>query len=441
MKLPDKRRDYLDSEVYKLVSLIEISEYIPMQKVEYVFEEDDSIIDLSDKVTGAFTTEEKINSQVVSIKRCEGQICRELKDDNYNKYIKFVETVYKSAEIYPIVSKVFLLDLIFEYIIDSHKQSKNEGNFSDYLLDEINKEIKEYKIYFSIHNLEIFQPLKIGKVQFSCLERNLIVEDNEKQDAESVKLFYKKYGSRLFASYTVKAEREKAVEFAFNECSLAIDVLKICSDTMDDPLSKISFDIDSRITEILSAETLIKNTSIENDLTISVHRIPNFHQINNDYRVRLTQRNLNFFNEFLLSLNPEKTELQKILVNSIRRFGKALSTNNLNQRVVELFTVMESLVVPNTKSNIIESLIRYCSKLVYKERENRIKLIKIIKDMYDVRSSYVHHATEVDFNITDLKELQHSVQALIGKLIEKSRIHQNKATVLKEIDDAILDAY
>jgi hypothetical protein len=61
--------------------------------------------------------------------------------------------------------------------------------------------------------------------------------------------------------------------------------------------------------------------------------------------------------------------------------------------------------------------------------------------MYSIRSSYVHHAIEIDFEIDDLSELQISVQNLIGRLIEKSREHTNKASILKEIDDAILDAY
>lgn len=442
MKIPGKKRDYFDQEIYYLVSLIETSEFIPIKKVEYVLDEDDdSVLDLSDKIKGSFTSSERINSNVISIKRCEDLICRELKDNNYTRYIKFIDTIYKSTEINQVVSRKFILDLVFDYIIDAHKQKKTEGNFSDYLLDKITDMINEYKVYFSIHNLEIIQPLSIGKVQFALLERNLVVENQERQDTESVKRFYKKYGKQLFASYIVKAEKEKAVELAFSECSLAIDVLKICSDTMDNPLLKISFDIDSRVSEILSAETLIKNTAKVNDLTISIHRIPNYHQINDAYKKRLIHRNLNFFNGFLLRLPTERNELQKILINAIRRFAKALSTNNLNQRVMELFTIMESLVVPNENSNIIESLTRYSSKLVHKEREDRINLIKIIKRMYEVRSSYVHHAKEIDFDIDDLMSLQHSVQALIGKFIEKSREYQDKMSVLKEIDDAILDAY
>ena len=46
--------------------------------------------------------------------------------------------------------------------------------------------------------------------------------------------------------------------------------------------------------------------------------------------------------------------------------------------------------------------------------------------MYSIRSSYVYHAIEIDFEINDLSELQISVQNLIGRLIEKSHEHTDK---------------
>lgn len=61
--------------------------------------------------------------------------------------------------------------------------------------------------------------------------------------------------------------------------------------------------------------------------------------------------------------------------------------------------------------------------------------------MYEVRSSFVHHAKEKDFEIDDLRKIQITVHTLIGKLIEKSYKFKMKSEILNEIDDAILDAY
>ena len=48
---------------------------------------------------------------------------------------------------------------------------------------------------------------------------------------------------------------------------------------------------------------------------------------------------------------------------------------------------------------------------------------------------------ETDFEIDDLRNIQITIHTLIGKLIEKSNMYTQKSEILKEIDDAILDAY
>jgi hypothetical protein len=442
MNIPIKRQDYLDKEIYEIISLVELTDFSPIKKVDYVpFDEDEDIIDLSDKVIGPFITSEKLGSEIVSIKHCDEKHCRELKKDVFKRFEKFIDTIYKTPEINSLVSRKFLFDLGFKYLIKSHSENRTEGNFSDYLIDNIEKEIKEYKIYFSVENLEIFKPLKIGKVEISKLENDILVEDNDRQNADSINEFNKKYKRKVFASCIIKAEKDRAIELALKECSLSIDIIKICSDTIDDPKTKISFDIDSRLSESFSAETIVKNINKQNDVNIIAQRIPNYHQLTEDYRKRLSYRNLDFFNGFLFRLSNENSELQNLIINAIRRLAKALTTTNLNQRIVELFTVMESLLVPNSQANILESLTRYCSKIVHSKRDDRINLINLIKKMYEIRSSYVHHALEKDFEIKDLRTLQVTVHTLIGKLIEKSYDNKQKSGILKEIDDAILDAY
>jgi hypothetical protein len=441
MNIPSKKQDYLDKEIYEIISLVDMSDVSTIKKVDFVpFDKDENILDLSDKVIGPFISYEMLGSEIISIRHKTDKHQRELKNETYKRYEKFIDTICKSPEIHSLVSRKFIFDLAFEYLIKSHNENRTEGNFSDYLVDNIKPEIKVYKVYFSVENLEIFNPLRIGKVEISHLERNLFTED-DRQNTESVSLFYKKYQRKVFASCTIKAEKEKAIELALKECSLSIDIIKICSDTIHEPKTKISFDIDSRLSESFSAETIISNINKQNDLNIISRRIPNYHQLTEEYLNRLSIRNLNFFNGFLMRLEDEKTELQNLLINAIQRLAKALTTTNLNQRIVELFTIMESLLVPNSQANILDSLTRYCSKIVHSKREERVNLIKLIKKMYEVRSSYVHHALETDFEIDDLRNIQITIHTLIGKLIEKSNKYTQKSEILKEIDDAILDAY
>lgn len=438
--IPIKKREYLNSEIFKIVDLIKTSEREPFQKVEYVFE-DDNVVDWSDKFVGINSTQTKdIKGATQSISICDDKTCRELDEESYKQFLKFVKNVYKDVNINSLVSLDFIEEYTLNFIIDAHKCCISQ-NYSDYLIEKINNSIGEYKIYLSILNLSVFKSFMIGQVEFNKLDSNFFDRHKKEDDSNSNELFQKKYKGKLFASYVVKSEKEKAKEIAFRECSLALDILKICFDTLDSPQYKISFDIDSRITENQSSELIIDNILRKEELSISMSRIPNYHEIGFEQWDRILKRNINIFNDFLNELTNEHSELEKLILNSIKRFSRALTTTNLHQRIVEIFTILESLLVLDSNSAILENLTKYCSKLIFKKPEHRLDVIDLLKKMYIIRSQYVHHAIERDFEIDHLRKLQIVLHSLLCVLIGLRAKHSTKQSILKEIDEAILRAY
>ncbi len=72
---------------------------------------------------------------------------------------------------------------------------------------------------------------------------------------------------------------------------------------------------------------------------------------------------------------------------------------------------------------------------------DRNAITKLLKDMYDVRSGWLHHAEQNKFEMNDLHKLQRAVHSLLIVLIQKSQTHTDKQSILSEIDDAIIEAY
>ena len=130
-----------------------------------------------------------------------------------------------------------------------------------------------------------------------------------------------------------------------------------------------------------------------------------------------------------------------MIINSIKRFSEALSKTDLNQRVVEIYTILESLLIKDDSVSILDNLTKYCSKLVAKEAEERKEIISLLKEMYKVRSSLVHHGVNKVFEIENLRKLQLILLALLQVLITKSDKHKTKFSILNDIDDAIMNAY
>lgn len=451
MTFNDKKREHIDREAFRILELLEET----LEGKEKPNFDKGSLghqiaTDWTDKVVDSpILISSNILSRTVAIKECYKGKCIGYNETNYKEFQKLISAIYKERDVNSIISKEFIERKSFEWLLKTHKSKKAENIFSSYILDEMQNSIEELKVHYPMLYLDIGQPFQVGRVKFEfftkeyfdSLAKQFRVKNPDK-DENPYELMRKNYQGRVHATYVVRAEREKAKEIALEQCSLAVDVLKMCSETTDIPQAKLSFDIDSRTKENVKNEVILTNpNSTDETFSINLYRLPSQHKIyDNEWKMML-QRQIADFHNFLLSLTIDTSELEQLIINGIKRYGNAISNSNLHQRVVELFTILESLMLIDKNSPIIESVCKYCSKLVFKQPNDRKGLIALLKTMYEVRSALIHHAKEIPFEIDDLRRLQYTVIMLLSNLIKKCDTHKTKQSLLQEIDEAILNAY
>jgi hypothetical protein len=124
-----------------------------------------------------------------------------------------------------------------------------------------------------------------------------------------------------------------------------------------------------------------------------------------------------------------------LIINSIKSFANALTEFNFSKRVAELFTALESLILKDTSVPIIDSLHRYCPKLIYIRDSNSV--ISLINKMYKVRCDYIHHAKESDVKPEVLSKLQQTVHLVLITLIKNSNIWKDKSDMIAAVDSTI----
>lgn len=387
--------------------------------------------------------------KTISVTECYKGKCIGLNETNFIELQKLVNTIYNDKEISSKISIGFIEKKVLDWLLKTFKSKKADIDLSTFILDQMLNSIELLKIHFSIPFLAIGKPFQIGVVKFEFFTKEYFEKqitqfeiNNPGKDENPFKELRSSYQGRVYATSIVEAEREKAKDIALEHCSLAVDVLKMCSDTTDVPPMKLSFDIDSRIRENGQNEIIITRPNTTSDsFTTNISHPSNHYKIYSEEWNRMMARQIMDFHEFLLGLPKEKSELEQLIINGIKRYGNAISNSNLHQRIVELFTILESLLLLDKNSQIIESVCKYCSKLVFKEARDRKDLISLLKTMYEVRSSLIHHAKESNFDMDNLRKLQYSVIMLLLSLIQKTNAHKNKDSLLQEIDEAILNAY
>jgi len=438
MIINEHKQDYLNKEVFKYISLVQVATFNSTPTAH-----NGSISQRKTQNFTLFESEEVIISQKLgqtvvskSFNLVKEGISFQITESDYPNYLNFLNQIYKDKKISDLISFSFLEKIVFKYIIDTKRTNQAAKDFCNYILDEINNSVKEFEVHFKILYLDIESNFKLGNVNFEYVDENYF-QGNRKLE------YYEDFRGNVLVSTLVTAEKQKAQEIAFKKCSLAVDCLKLFFDIIIVPEERLSFDIDSRTKESDENEVIFFENSDRSKISVNNFRIPTHQNINKHQFEIFEKRGISKFNLFLKQIDETEnlTELDLTIINSIQLFARAIYQNNLNKRVVELFTLLESLVLSDSNEPVLNSLTKYISKLVTKNIEERKFIISLLKEMYGIRSSYVHHAKQREINIQNLGKFQYYIHILITILIELSKSHTKKDTILKEIDDAILAAY
>jgi hypothetical protein len=386
--------------------------------------------------------------KVVAIKSCTGRKCIGYDVQGYREFTKLVNATCKESIINELVNEAFVLETAFSWALQV-SQADDSVSYLDFLAGRINEKTDLYKIYFPIINLHISNFFRIGNAEFIYFTRehinkivSSVVDDNPNYiDGTELLEELSRYSGQVFVSCTVVAEQEKAVEIAFKRCALALDVLKSCSRVTIEPGETAGFDIDSRVRFTQRSEVLFTKANDMSEFTITMNTAQFPYAIDSIEWANMLDLGLKSFSDFLLRSDSESNELISLIISSIERYANALSEKDLHKRVVELYTILESLLLKNENSPIIDSVAKYLVMLIEKNKENRYQCASHIKGMYKVRSGLVHHAKRVDFSTGDLKKLQLYVFTLLHNLIIKSEVYSDKKSLLTDIDDALMGAF
>jgi hypothetical protein len=440
---------YIEKEVTRLIDLIKPSSIMPSPTPSKPSASGlhHPILTLSN-ATNMTRFRQDNGGNVIAIESLVNGVYVGFADERYKEFSKFVTNIYNDRIVSDNVSHQFIQDKCYKWLIDNYQNKTSNSIFSSYLLSEIDEVVKDINVFFRLHYLDIEKPFQIGDVHFLFLTADYFVRYEQAFAASQPDMpnpysdIAKTYADKVYVSCSARGDKNNAVRKAFIKCSLAIDTFKVCFHTIRSPEFKMYFDIDSRIRFSDQSEVLLQHSTFEEGLSFSLSR--------KAYPYLLSQRDwkyingmkLEIFSKFLAETQTKKilTEIESLVVEAIKRLANALSNHNLHQRVTELFTILESLLLLDQNSPIIDTICKYGSKLVYTQPDDRKSYIKVLKQLYEVRSSYMHHAKEKPFELSDLKLLQLSIHQLLLVLIGKVGQYVRKEEILKEIDEAILRA-
>lgn len=327
------------------------------------------------------------------------------------------------------ISESFIKNSIVEWLFNFKKENQS---MCQYLEKKINCSIKQYRFAFPIYDARYLD----GTLKKS-ITKDVTFETLSHPQYERV-LYGDCFISKetIFACTTETGELEAAKDVAFERCSFAVDIFKICSELSRNPIIKdwafelnkgelqndvyvyICWDVDDpeRDKRTINFSRNRMPATIDNKILNHTYQIDSFIQLYNDY------------------YSESSNSLCNVLKNAIHKYSSAVSTIDVYERVVLLCSILDMLVLDKSKKGIIFNLKKYIPILVENEVDKRQELSDFISKMYKVRSNYIHHADRSEVNWEEVYFLGFIIFTLMCKLLSLRSHFENLDEVYLDID-------
>lgn len=386
-----------------------------------------------------------------------------LLDEFVDDYTDLVNRITNEKVLQNRFSDRFIKKKLNEIVINAKVQNdrtKIEKELTD-LIKEQEKYNTEIACYIPICGIELrLKELNIGKVTFvifskedaNLMFRSIIkIIDSNKSD-EEIKKQQKKYVetqiysivNKVISKYVVIAENDKARELALIETRRALDILKFYIPSFHPPLTRKpneGFKIDEVNVgiygEVFTTERLcivtsatIKKFSIHHELIGNYFPFIVDDTCYREMETRGLSRLSNIISKDYNSLNG----YEKIVIRAIHWFVSQLSQAELENKLLNLTTCMETILTPRDNSPITNAIAEGIAIILGSTLDDRKKIKKLVKDLYGKRSA-VSHGGKKEILVTDIGKLIQICGDLLLWLIENENGFTSQQDILNWIEE------
>ena len=363
-------------------------------------------------------------------------------EKNFTKLLKLAEDIQRTGKLYDLVGVEFIYKTIFDWMKRKYI-GKNDKELCGWLIEKFGESINYFEIWVPIAHTIIEEQFEIGIVRFINLSKEIlnkwesrlleIAKDDEHR--ESIKTLIEKERNdkqgRAVSVVIIEAEKDYASEIAFKKVEEALCVLRLFSP------SAYFININS-FTTILGRENLekIECYYISNGC-METHFISLLESTQIDWFIDKTMISL-IKNPGLLHLNEllknnKRNQFQEKILNAIFLFSKSTLMKNVSDKLVYIFTALESILLRNETESIQQNVSERIAFAISQNGAKRMEIVKIVRTAYSLRSKYIHHGLATD-EVNILNDFMKIVIDFIFSLINNCNNFNTKDDMITSIE-------
>ena len=325
----------------------------------------------------------------------------------YEELKKCAERIQKDKTFNTTSSINFVIENLKRWIRNRY-ENKEEKDFISFFKSNLDSSIKKYQVWVPIPFTSIENDFSIGNVKICTISKSIIDLwiriDANKIDMDTLPKMEKykakiqqEYQGYAAAVYECEAEPIRAQEIAIDYISDALSMLRLFSS------SNFSTRLVSGMYEYGKGLIETKNIFLFDSANLGFSQTMELL----DYGMRWTIPSyiisnpaMSGFNEILLI--KDKNEFQKKVYEALKIYSKHTLRRNPFDKLLYILIALESILLRNETEPVQQNLAERIAFAIAKTTDERKNIVKAIKNIYSIRSKFVHHG---DQRIEEREEL------------------------------------
>jgi hypothetical protein len=324
-----------------------------------------------------------------------------LTGEPHAKFIAVVRMLHRQATIRDLVSEKTVRKKVFQWLCQAKLASQDQPVVA-WLSEELETLIQEIEVIIPIFGLSVETPITVGRVTVAHISSKEIdsweqasLERRPDQAGDIERLYArlrKKYQGQAAAHFHVRAEVEHARLRAREEAEFSVAALRL--------LSIGAFAPERPTTIALSGSEVAPRAM---DIVLGTqHGITSSESLlyAADSRPWILDREETAHLQSVaghwstLLAKAERTSFEEAAFRSMLLYSRATQYRNISEKLIHIFSAIEGLLLRNDNEPINASVADRLAFAVGTNAQERLHVAKTFRQVYAIRSKYVHHARE-----------------------------------------------
>jgi hypothetical protein len=338
-----------------------------------------------------------------------------LAGDAYIEFRRLCQKIRDTRALRNTVSSAFISDHLFDWLVAQRREEHTSQSWCAGLKDQLSESVALREVWVPLHHVFVEIDFPIGSTSCRTMTANWFATTVDAMLARAVsdeeRAVVRTYVDRLRRSHqghaaivlSVFAEHERAAELALEAAQTSTDILRLYDPAVFRPEEVSSCLPYGRQVESQEAAFVTNNGRLDRALKAQTYP-PTFFKI--------SRRNLSDFMRLGLGrwhdalVRQPRSDLEDAALASVVLFTRGATKRDLSDRIMYTFAAIESLLLKDAQEPLAQNIGDRLALAVENSTDNRINAVRLVKEVYGIRSQFVHHGAAP-------KEVE-----LVGRLLE-----------------------